>query len=203
MFNGIVETVGIVLDLFEKEDCIYLCISKHPAFNDLKIGDSIAVNGICLTITDISHDNFKVTVVPETIRKTNLKTLVIGSPVNLERSLKVTDRIHGHYLQGHVDAVSQIIEMIDEGKDARLVKISVPDHLRKYIIKKGYIALDGMSITVIDAKDDWISITLIPHTINSTIAKAYQVGSLINTEVDIFGKYIEKIFGEIKHASTS
>lgn len=199
MFNGIVETMGVVKKLLFKDDCLKLSISSMNKFHDLKVGDSIAVNGICLTITDITDKNFNVTVVPETLRKSNLKELSTGSLVNLERSIKINDRINGHCVQGHSDGVGKIIDIIQDGKNALVVKISIPKSLKKYIVTKGYIALDGMSITVIETEKDWISITLIPHTTQSTISHQYQLGSLINIEVDIFGKYIEKILGENKH----
>lgn len=200
MFNGIVETIGIIETFFFEEDCLKLSILPTNEFHSLKIGESIAVNGICLTITNIINKNFNVTVVPETLRKSNLIKLSSGSSVNLERSMKINDRIHGHYVQGHIDGTGKIVDIVQDGKNAILIKISIPAHLRKYIVEKGYIAVDGMSITVVELKQDWISITLIPHTRNSTIANNYQVGSLINIEVDIFGKYIEKIILENKYA---
>lgn len=201
MFNGIVETIGMIEKLSSEEDCLKLNISPMDDFSDLKIGDSISVNGICLTITDITNKNFNVTVVPETLRKSNLNELQIKSLVNLERSIKVNDRIHGHSVQGHSDGVGKIIDIIQDGKNALLLKIEIPKSLKKYVVKKGYVALDGMSITIIEATNNWISIALIPHTIKSTIAHQYQLNSLINIEVDILGKYIEKILTENQHAS--
>ena len=203
MFSGIVETIGRVKQLYFKNDCLNLCIYPHHILSDLKIGDSIAINGVCLTITALSDNNFYVTVVPETLRKTNLKNLSIKSRVNLERSIKITDRIHGHFVQGHIDSVGEIIEIIQDSIDAFLIKIKIPPSLQRYIVKKGYISLDGMSITIIESLEDWLSITLIPHTKEITIADGYRVGSLINIEVDILGKYIEKIFMEHNHASIS
>ena len=200
MFNGIVETIGRIESLTLQKDCLHLSIAPFNELNDLKIGDSIAVNGICLTITDLTKTHFNVTVVPETLRKSNLIELSEKSLVNLERSMQITHRISGHYVQGHSDGVGEIIEMVQDGQDASLLKIAIPQSIQKYIVKKGYIALDGMSITVIEAEQDWISITLIPHTKKATIAHQYQLGSLINIEVDIFGKYIEKIFVENRHA---
>lgn len=201
MFNGIVETIGSVTALSLEKDCLQLRITPHIELDDLKIGDSISVNGICLTITDLSPKYFDVTVVPETLRKSNLIELATGSLVNLERSIKYNHRISGHYVQGHSDGVGEIIELAQDGQNALLLKIAIPSSITKYIVKKGYIALDGMSITVIEAEPTWISITLIPHTAKSTIAHQYKLGSLINIEVDIFGKYIEKIVAENRYAS--
>lgn len=193
MFNGIIETIGKIETLSYESDCLHLTIAPDDFFSDIKIGDSIAVNGICLTITKFTDKNFNVTIVPETCRKSNLTESELGSIVNLERSMKINDRIHGHYVQGHSDGVGKIIDMTKDGDSALLLKITIPASIQKYVVRKGYVALDGMSITIIEAQDDWITITLIPHTINATIAKEYQIGTVINIEVDILGKYIEKI----------
>lgn len=201
MFNGIVESVGIIKQAFFMYECLHLSISSREIFSDLKIGDSISVNGICLTITKVNENGFDVTVVPETLRKTNLRNLSEGLFVNLERSIKVSDRIHGHIIQGHVDGVGEVIECAQEG-EAYLLKIKIPLSLIKYIVNKGYIGLDGMSITVIESLEDWITVTIIPHTKKSTIANNYTIGSLINIEVDILGKYLEKIYAGKNHEYT-
>ncbi|OGT47460.1 MAG: riboflavin synthase subunit alpha [Gammaproteobacteria bacterium RIFCSPHIGHO2_12_FULL_41_20] len=193
MFNGIVETIGSVSNLDVEQDCVHFAITPKIAFTDLKIGDSVAVNGVCLTVTAIYNDVFYVTAVPETLRLTNLSQLILGSQVNLERALRVTDRIGGHYVQGHVDAVGKIISIQADGKAALLVKISFPSALTPYIVNKGYIGLDGMSVTVVVAENTWFSVTLIPHTQQVTIVNQYQVGTEINIEVDILSKYVEKL----------
>lgn len=196
MFSGIVETIGIVLEISDKNGCKQFTIAPQIKLDDLRIGDSIAVNGICLTIIEFDANSFEVTAVPETLRITNLHRLKINSIVNLERSLKANSRIGGHYVQGHIDAAGKILEIKNDDSTALLVKITVPFHLLKYIVHKGYIALDGMSITVIATGPSWFSVTFIPHTKAATIVNQYQINDLINIEVDIMGKYIEKLLGE-------
>ncbi|VVC77035.1 Riboflavin synthase [Aquicella siphonis] len=200
MFSGIVETTGEISRLVTSGGCKDFTISPSLPFNDIVIGESIAVNGVCLTVTGFTSSGFNVTAVPETLRLTNLDQLISGSAVNLERSLKLNSRLGGHVVQGHVDGTGQIMELAHDDSDALMVKISLPDILAKYIVNKGYITLDGMSITVIQAANTWFTVTLIPHTREVTIAHQYTVGSKINIEVDILGKYVEKMLGAYKHA---
>lgn len=200
MFSGIVETTGEIIWLDASGSCKHFVISPASPFTDLNIGDSVAVNGVCLTITEITTVGFKLTAVPETLRLTNLDHLILGSEVNLERSIKCDTRIGGHFVQGHVDDTGYIIDLSNENSDALIVKISVNENLGKYIVKKGYITLDGMSITIIQAAPSWFTVTLIPHTRQVTIARNYSVGSRINIEVDILGKYVEKMLGAYKDA---
>tara|TARA_R110000868_G_scaffold399137_1_gene672735 strand:- start:1654 stop:2250 length:597 start_codon:yes stop_codon:yes gene_type:complete len=195
MFSGIAETAGVIRHVEYSQNCLTVIIAPMLPFLDIKIGDSIAVNGVCLTVTAFTNENFTVTIVPETSRLTNLNEMVIGSLVNLERSLKVGDRIGGHYVQGHVDEVGEVASLSHDGDAALLLTIKIPTRLQRYIVPKGYVAIDGMSITVIDAQDDWFSITLIPHTQEVSIANQYKVGTKVNIEVDILSKYIEKIVG--------
>lgn len=195
MFSGIVETIGIIVNIDLIDGCKQFTIAPEKRFLDLNIGDSVSVNGICLTITEFDDASFKITAVPETLRLTNLNQLSVGSTVNLERSLKMNDRIGGHYIQGHVDATGKILEIKNDDSNALLVKISIPESLTKYIINKGYIGLDGMSITVIEAESNWFTVTFIPHTQAVTVVNQYKLNTLINIEVDIMAKYIEKILG--------
>lgn len=193
MFNGIVETIGTIKHLKNERDCLKIKILPHKTFSDLNIGDSISVNGTCLTITEHDSETFDVTIVPETMRLTNLEKITVGDLVNLERSVRMGDRISGHYVQGHIDGTGEILEINKDGEDALLLKITIPERLAKYTVNKGYIALDGMSITIIDAGKTWFTITLIPHTQQVTIAHTYHVGTKINIEVDILSKYVEKL----------
>jgi len=193
MFSGIVETVGHIEKIEHEAGCMKMIIATQNVFDDLAIGDSVAVNGVCLTVTDFTKTTFNVTAVPETLRLTNLGELILGSEVNLERAVKASSRIGGHNIQGHVDGTGKIIDLhTDGGESALLLKISATEEVTKYIVAKGYVALDGMSITVIEVQPEWFSITVIPHTQEVTIAKNYSVGKSINIEVDILGKYIEK-----------
>lgn len=198
MFSGIVETTGRIKKIENQSENKNFMIASNQLLDDLKIGDSISVNGVCLTVTDCKENNFHVSAVPETLRLTNLGELKEESEVNLERSIKADSRIGGHFVQGHVSGIGQIREIQKEGENALLLKIGIDEPLSKYIIEKGYIALDGMSITAIDVKPDWFSITLIPHTQETTIAKGYKKGTNINIEVDILGKYLEKLVGSYK-----
>lgn len=193
MFSGIVETVGRVCSVENTRDCLCVSIAPQKKFRDIRIGDSIAVNGVCLTVTEIHPDRFNMTIVPETLRITNLNAITENTEVNLERSLKVSDRISGHCVQGHVDGVGKISEIKNDGGDAWIVKINVPEKLSKYIVKKGFITLDGMSITIIEAGKKYFTVTLIPHTQQVTIANQYHIGSTINIEIDIFAKTVERL----------
>lgn len=195
MFSGIVETLGHIVNVQQLNECQKLIIAPGIAFDDLKVGDSVAVNGVCLTVTAFNAENFVVTVVPETLRLTNLVHLQPGNEVNLERSLLFNGRIGGHCVQGHVDAVGRILDKVTDGQGAILVTIELPEQLAKYVVNKGYITLDGMSITVIEAGKNCFTVTFIPHTLTVTIAKNYQKNTLINIEVDIIGKYFEKMLG--------
>ena len=196
MFGGIVETIGIIQSITIENGLRHFTIAPQALFSDVIIGDSIAVNGVCLTVTQIENNIFSITAVPETLRLTNLGFLQVNDAVNLERSLKMQDRISGHCVQGHVDGIAKIIEIKKDNSDALLVKFSHSPELAKYIIKKGYIAIDGMSLTVVESTPTWFSVTLIPHTQQVTIIqKHYRENTLVNLEVDMMGKYIEKIIG--------
>lgn len=193
MFSGIVETIGKITRFEKKQDCIYLSVLPEIPFLDLKIGDSVSVNGVCLTVVNI-HDNiFDMSIVNETMRVTNLGYLNTTSIINLERSMKCNDRISGHYVQGHVDCVGNIVQINNPSEGNIIITIQFPNQFKKYIVNKGYIALDGMSITVIKVIEDTFTITLIPHTKKITIAKDYQINSKINLEFDILSKYVENI----------
>lgn len=193
VFSGIVETIGKITYFEKKQDCIYLSLLPEIPFLDLKIGDSVSVNGVCLTVVEIHDNTFSMTVVNETLRVTNLGFLKHGAIVNLERSMKCSDRISGHYVQGHVDCIGIITNINNLSEGNIIVTIQFPIQFKKYIVNKGYIALDGMSITVIEVIYNTFSITLIPHTKQATIAKYYQVNTKINLEFDILSKYVENL----------
>lgn len=193
MFGGIVEGTGVVVANLTKGECIELVIQPNHVFDDVAIGDSVSVNGVCLTLTSIRDQHFSVDVVPETLKKTNLSSLMMGDIVNLERSLKLQSRIGGHYVQGHVDFTAEILSVTQDGDDALLVEISYPKNFGNYLVNKGYVTLDGMSITLIEVKERSFTVTFIPHTQQVTIVKRYQPGTKVNVEVDILGKYVEKM----------
>lgn len=193
MFNGIVETTGKITRFEKEQGCIYLSVLPEIPFLDLKIGDSVSVNGVCLTVVDIHDNAFDMTIVNETLRVTNLGYLNKNSIINLERSIKCSDRISGHYVQGHVDCVGTITQINNPSEGSVIITTQFPSRFKKYIVNKGYIALDGMSITVIEVTDNTFTITLIPHTKKITVAKNYHINSKINLEFDILSKYVENI----------
>jgi len=192
MFTGLVEEVGKIKKIVEVLMGKRFFIQAHAVLHNVKIGDSIAINGTCLTVTEFTENGFWVDVVAETLRCTNLGLLTEGGAVNLEASLTLQKPLGGHLVQGHVDATGKIIEISNEG-DAKLLKIRFPKKLRPYLVAKGYIALDGMSLTLINVLEDSFTLTLIPHTQSVTIAGAYQVGQTVNLETDIMAKYAENM----------
>lgn len=196
MFGGIVETTGDIQSIVCHDGCKTLRVRPQIHLADLTLGASISVNGVCLSVTEFTTTDFTVTVVPETLRLTNLDDLKEGVSVNLERAITMQTRMSGHMIQGHVDATGEIIDIQDDGGIAKLVKIKLPSRLQPYLVKKGYIAIDGMSITIIDCMNDWFTVTFIPHTQDVTIAQFYQTGKKVNLEVDIVGKYIAKMLEE-------
>jgi riboflavin synthase len=202
MFSGIVDTTGTIIEINDRNGCRDLIIEPKTSFSALIVGESIAVNGVCLTVTLSTEKTIHVTAVPETLRLTNLSRLSRTSKVNLEQSLKCNSRMGGHFVQGHVDGIGKILEITHDNRKVLLVKISIMKSLTNYIVKKGYITIDGMSITVIDTADEWFTVTFIPHTQKVTITNQYQIGSLLNIEVDILGKYIEKQLKAYIHAQT-
>jgi riboflavin synthase len=195
MFSGIVTALGKIKQIINRAGCVDFIIDLTEHFPQLSVGESIAINGVCLTVTHFLEDTIQVTAVPETLRVTNLGQLVPGSRVNLERAITLNTRLGGHYVQGHVDGVGEILHLQTEGETALLVKIGIPAALAKYLVPKGYITLDGMSITVIDCGTTWFTVTFIPHTQQVTIVSQYYIGSKINLEVDILAKYTASLLG--------
>ena len=191
MFTGIVENLGTIELVEEKNECRKFIIKPHKIFPDFVLGESIAVNGVCLTLIEHNLNFFSVAAVPETLRLTNLQYLKVGDIVNLERAMLANTRIGGHLVQGHVDTIAEIKEIIPEG-DACLVIFSLSPDLNVYLIKKGFISIDGMSITIIQAIPGQFTVTFIPFSQEHTIFKNYEVGTKVNIEVDMMAKYIKK-----------
>lgn len=194
MFTGIVEEVGKVREIHNGNTSIRLTISCSKVLDCVKQGDSIAVNGICLTVTGFGHDWFSADVMPETVRKTGLVKLNINSSVNLERALTLSDRLGGHIVSGHIDGAGTIIRRMNED-NAIWLTIQVSDDILKYIVVKGSVAIDGISLTVASVDKECFSISLIPHTSGVTTLGSKAIGDLVNIECDIIGKYVEKLFG--------
>ena len=188
MFTGIVEELGTVGSIKNGVLVVYASL----VLEDLDVKDSICVNGACLTVTELTGTGFQVDVVPETLRRTNLGALTSGSKVNLERSLQMGGRLGGHIVQGHVDGTGEISSITEDG-DAYLYSFAVSPELSRYIVQKGFICVDGISLTVVDCADDEFTVTLIPYTREHTVLGTKSEGNKVNLEADIMAKYIEKL----------
>ena len=188
MFTGIVEEMGRV----EAAGGGGLSVGAALVLDDLGLGDSIAVSGVCLTVTRLSDSGFSVDVVPETLRRTTLGSLGVGDPVNLERSLAANGRFGGHVVQGHVDGTASIESVVPEG-EASLVRFAAPPAIMRYVVEKGFVAVDGISLTVVDCGERSFRVTLIPYTRENTAMRARREGDRVNIEVDIMAKYVEKL----------
>ena len=197
MFSGIVEEVGTVRRLERRGLSARLEVAAQRVLEGTRVGDSIAINGACLTVTALSGGTFTVALAPETLRRTNLGDLRPGNPVNLERSLTVGARIGGHFVQGHVDGVGRMEALTPEG-DAIIARFGAPPQVMHYVVPKGFIAVDGMSLTVVERLADSFTVSLIPYTLAHTIAGRYQVSDLVNLEADILGKYVERFLASQK-----
>jgi len=194
MFTGIVEGVGTVnkiSKITKNRSAIEMTIDLGKQVKGLKIGQSVALNGVCLTATKLTKSKCIFEMIEETTKKTDLGNLKVGGIVNIERSLKAGDRLEGHFVLGHVDGVAIIKKIIKKPKEVQ-VYFEVPKTLAKYVVKKGSIALDGISLTVVDIKKTLGSVSLIPHTIEITNFHTKKVGDKVNIETDILGKYILK-----------
>ena len=192
MFTGLVAELGTVQRLARQGNSYHLTVGAKKVLENLKIGDSVAVNGACLTVVRMDDSGFTADVMPETVRLTNIGSLQPGSRVNLERTLRLCDGLDGHIVSGHVEGLGTISEQRPEGI-AVVVTISTPPELLKYIIKKGSIAIDGISLTVTEVTDTSFSVSLIPHTAKETTLGMKKVGDSVNLETDILGKYVERM----------
>jgi len=194
MFTGIIIGTGKVTKLNPKpknRSAIQMTVDLGKYARGLKIGQSVAINGVCLSATKISRNKCVFEMIDETIKKTDLGNVKAGSTVNIERSLKVGDRLEGHFVLGHIDGVATITKIEKKLKEVKFW-FKIPKKLIKYVVKKGSITLDGISLTVVDAKKDVASVCLIPHTIKVTNFNSKKIGDRLNIETDILGKYIKK-----------
>ncbi len=194
MFTGIIEGVGKVEKISKNtknRSAIQMTVNLGKHVKGLKIGQSVALNGVCLTATKLYKSNCIFEMIEETTKKTDLGNLKIGGIVNIERSLKAGDRLEGHFVLGHVDGVGIIKKILKKPKEVQ-IWFEVPKKLSKYVVKKGSITVDGISLTVVDIKNVLASVSLIPHTIEVTNFQTKKVGDKVNIETDILGKYILK-----------
>jgi len=192
MFTGLIEEKGKVQAIRKGIASATLTISSSVVTGDLKVGDSVSVNGVCLTATLVDKHTFSVDAVPETMLRSNLGSLHAGSVVNLERALKVGDRLGGHFVQGHVDAVGEIISLEENGQD-HVVEVSLPAEIHELCVAKGSISIDGISLTIADLKESSAVFWITPHTFEHTNLKSAELGSPVNLEGDMLAKHVAKL----------
>ena len=190
MFTGIIEKVGKICAIKKNGDSSIIDVQINDT--SYSLGDSICINGVCLTVENINQDIYTFSISPETNKLTNLKYLSVDQDVNIETSLTINKLISGHLVQGHVDTVAEIPE-ISQYDNSWLVKLKIDIHFIKYIIQKGSVTLDGVSLTVNDVTNSEFNVMIIPHTYQNTIFKEYKIGSIVNIEIDMLAKYIEKL----------
>ena len=194
MFTGIVEELGEVVGVEQQTDAARLTIRGPLVVGDAKRGDSIAVNGVCLTVVDHDGTSFTADVMAETLHRSSLSELHAGSRVNLERPVTLAARLGGHLVQGHVDGTGQILRR-EPAEHWELVRVSLPPALGRYVVEKGSITVDGVSLTVVEVTDEWFTVSLIPTTLDLTTLGRKGPGERVNLEVDIVAKYVEKLMG--------
>jgi riboflavin synthase len=199
MFTGLVEEIGTIQSVIKSTKSAKIIIKASKVLEDVKLGDSISTNGVCLTVTEYSAKNFTVDVMAETMRRSNLNNLSPGDEVNLERALKVGDRLGGHIVSGHIDGVGMVSKYEDED-NAVWITISAAPEILKYIVQKGSIAIDGVSLTVAYVDDSVFKVSIIPHTKDVTTLLRKKAGVQVNLECDMVGKYIEKLMGAKEQA---
>ena len=193
MFTGIVEEVGTVDSFDTRPTGARLRVRCNAVTSDAHEGSSIAVNGVCLTALNVTPHSFEADLAPETLRRTNLGDLHDGAIVNLERPLLATGRLNGHVVHGHVDGTGEFLGLDVLGDSNYWLRVRIPDELDRYVVYKGSIAIDGISLTVASIADRILSVTIIPHTFEMTALRARTPGSRVNLECDVFAKYLEKM----------
>jgi riboflavin synthase len=192
MFTGLIEDIGIIEKLERKGESALVVVSYTAVLDDLKLGDSVAVDGVCLTITEFGSQSFSAEASAETIRRTTLDIKKPHEHVNLERALRLTDRLGGHLVTGHVDEVGTIVSVVPEGSSHKIT-ITVNPKITRYVVEKGSVTVDGISLTVNEVRDDRFSVNIIPHTASQTTLITKRSGDKVNIETDIIGKYLERL----------
>ncbi|MFI8827309.1 riboflavin synthase [Streptomyces sp. NPDC053431] len=194
MFTGIVEELGEVVAVEQLADASRFRLRGPVVTEGAQHGDSIAVNGVCLTVVEFGDGEFTADVMAETLKRSSLGALEVGSRVNLERPMAVGGRLGGHIVQGHVDGTGTILER-EPSEHWEIVKVGLPAQLARYVVEKGSITVDGVSLTVVEVGDDWFTISLIPTTLALTTLGLKQPGAPVNLEVDVIAKYVERLLG--------
>ena len=197
MFTGIIEELGSVTKMERLGDGGRLTIQCEKVMEGAKEGSSIAVNGVCLTAINLQAGSFSADLAPETMRRSNLGCLRPGSRVNLERPLSLQDRLSGHIVQGHVDGVGELLALEELGDDNWWMQLRIPKELDRYLVYKGSIAIDGISLTVAEVRGDIIAVTVIPHTYRNTTLGTRKPGETLNLECDVLAKHVEKLLGKL------
>ena len=192
MFTGIIEELGEVAAIEPQTNALRLTISASKVLTDAKLGDSIAVNGVCLTVADRDEATFTADVMQETLNRSSLGAATVGTKVNLERAAQVGSRLDGHIVQGHVDGTGTVISRTPD-EHWEIVRFTLPAELAKYVVEKGSITIDGTSLTVSALGEDWFEVSLIPVTLTDSVVGLRQPGEIVNLEVDVVAKYIEKM----------
>ncbi len=196
MFTGIIEEMGTIKQIkIISPKATKLTVKAKKVLTDVGLGDSISVNGICLTVTDFTLEQFQVDAMPETIKSTSLNMLEVESKVNLERSMPVNGRFGGHFVSGHVDGTGEIIKKVKQ-ENAMYYTIKLPENLAIFTLLKGSIAVDGVSLTIFERNENTLIISLIPHTVSETILGMKKEGDIVNIECDMFAKYVHQMFEE-------
>jgi len=198
MFTGIIEELGTVETVETRAAGARLRVVCRKVLEDSPEGASIAVNGVCLTATDIRAGRFSADLAPETLQRSNLGALRAGSRVNLERPLSPTSRLSGHIVQGHVDGTGEFLSLEPLGADNWWLKIRVPPELDRYLVYKGSIAVDGVSLTIASLESNVVSVTIVPHTFRNTTLGTYRAGDRVNLECDILAKHVEKLLARLE-----
>ncbi|HKE64899.1 MAG TPA: riboflavin synthase [Micromonosporaceae bacterium] len=200
MFTGIVEELGEVADIVDLGDAARIAVRGKTVTEDARHGDSIAVNGVCLTVVDVDGDTFTADVMAETLRRSSLGAVAAGDPVNLERAAMLSSRMGGHLVQGHVDGVATVVAR-EPAAQWEVVTFTLPASLARYVVEKGSITVDGVSLTVTAVTDDTFAVSLIPTTLALTTLGRKGVGAPVNLEVDVIAKYVERLMGVGEHRS--
>lgn len=192
MFTGIVEELGSVSGVENLGDSVRLAISAARVLEDVNLGDSISVNGVCLTVATFEDGHFTADCMQETLDRSSLGSLTVGSPVNLERAMAANGRLGGHIMQGHVDGTTTLLSR-ESSENWDVLRFALPADLARYVVEKGSIALNGTSLTVSSLGEDWFEVSLIPTTLRETTHGQLQVGDVVNIEVDVIAKYVERM----------
>ncbi|MFH0926847.1 MAG: riboflavin synthase [bacterium] len=204
MFTGLIEDIGEIRNIIRQGDLYKLEIYSKKIISDVKIGDSIAVNGVCLTATSKNEDSFSVNfdVSPVTVRKTNISELKVSDKVNLERALRLSDRLGGHLVSGHIDCIGRVNKILKKS-DELLIEIKIIEHILNYVTQRGSISINGISLTIVDYNKDSFTVSIIPHTARMTNLESIKLYASVNIEFDMIAKYLERLLGKAEGKGVS